>query len=101
MIVWTFPTVEGAWESCPDFADYINSGAAGDAFDGFVLKHRVCGPIRGSSDAIAVGNDIGKLWAHLGPWIKDFGIQFEVTAVVSDAEVAAMWPMVEAEASVS
>ena len=36
-----------------------------------------------------------------GPWIKDFGIQFEVTAVVSDAEFAAMWPMVEAAASVS
>ena len=36
-----------------------------------------------------------------GLWIEDFGIQFEVTAVVSDAEFAAMWPMVEAAASVS
>jgi hypothetical protein len=50
--------------------------------------------------AIAVASDIGKVWAHLGPWIKDFGIQFDVTAVVSDAEFAAMWPMVEAAASV-
>ena len=38
LIVWTFPTVEGAWESCPGFADNINSGAPGDAFEGFVLK---------------------------------------------------------------
>ena len=86
LIVWTFPTVEGAWESCPGFADYINSGAPGDAFDGFALKYRVCEPISGSGVAIAVASDIGKVWAHLGPWIKDFGIQFEVTAVVSDAE---------------
>ena len=42
--------------------------------------------------------DIGKVWAHLGPWIKGFGIQFEVTAVVSDAEFAAMWPGVAAAA---
>ena len=74
LIVWTFPTVEGAWESCPGFADYINSGAPGDAFDGFALKYRVCEPISGSGVAIAVASDIGKVWAHLGPWIKDFGI---------------------------
>merc|ERR1711893_507399 len=83
--------VMGAWESCPGFADYINSGAPGDVFDGFALKYRVCEPISGSGVAIAVASDIGKVWAHLGPWIKDFGIQFEVTAVVSDAEFAAMW----------
>ena len=101
LIVWAFPTFEGAWESCPGFADYINSGAPGGSFDGFALKYRVCEPISGSGVAIAVASDIGKVWAHLGPWIKDFGIQFEVTAVVSDAEFAAMWPMVEAAASVS
>ena len=67
LIVWTFPTVEGAWESCPGFADYINSGAPGDAFDGFALKYRVCEPISGSGVAIAVASDIGKVWAHLGP----------------------------------
>ncbi len=38
LIVWEFPTVEGAWSSCPGFADYINSGAPGDQFDGFELK---------------------------------------------------------------
>ena len=53
------------------------------------------------SAVVLSASDIGKVWAHLGPWIKDFGIQFEVTAVVSDAEFAAMWPMVEAAASVS
>ena len=46
--------------------------------------------------AIAFASDIGKAWAHLGPWIKDFGIQFDVTAVVSDAALTAMLPMVEA-----
>ena len=51
------PTVEGAWESCPGFADYINSGAPGDAFDGFALKYRVCEPISGSNVAIAVASD--------------------------------------------
>ena len=59
LIVWTFPTVEGAWESCPGFADYINSGAPGDAFDGFALKYRVCEPISGSGVGIAVASDIG------------------------------------------
>ena len=39
--------------------------------------------------AIAVASDIGKVWAHLGPWIKDFGIQFDVTAGF-DAEFAAV-----------
>jgi hypothetical protein len=49
--------------------------------------------------AIAVASNIGKVWAHLAPWIKGFGIEFEVTPVVSDAEFAAMWPGVQAAAS--
>ncbi|QNJ25603.1 hypothetical protein SynSYN20_01269 [Synechococcus sp. SYN20] len=36
--------------------------------------------------AIAVASDIGKVWTHLAPWIKGFGLQFEVTPVVSDKE---------------
>ena len=100
LIVWSFPTVEGAWDSCPGFADYINAGGPGDKFEGFELKYRVCEPVSGSGVAIAVASDIGKVWAHLGPWIKGYGIQFEVTAVVSDAEFAAMWPGVEAAAAV-
>jgi len=46
--------------------------------------------------AIAAASDIGKVWAHLGPWIKGYGIEFDVTAVVTDAEFAAMWPGVKA-----
>ena len=41
LIVWSFP-VEGAWESCPGFADYINAGGPGDKFDGFEMLFRVC-----------------------------------------------------------
>ena len=48
LIVWSFPTVDGAWESCPGFAEYINAGAPGDRFDGFELKYRVCEPVSGS-----------------------------------------------------
>ena len=40
LIVWSFPTVDGAWESCPGFAEYINAGAPGDCFEGFELKYR-------------------------------------------------------------
>ncbi|AII44408.1 hypothetical protein KR100_13730 [Synechococcus sp. KORDI-100] len=100
LIVWTFPTVEGSWASCPGFADYINAGCPGDQFDGFELVYRVCEPISGSGVAIAKASDIGKVWAHLGPWIQGFGIQFEVNAVVSDAEFAALWPSVQAAAAV-
>ena len=98
LIVWTFPTVEGSWESCPGFADYINAGGPGDCFEGFQLKYRVCEPIGGSGVAIAEATDIGKVWTHLGPWIKGYGIQFEVSAVVTDAEFASMWPGVAAVA---
>ena len=98
LIVWTFPTVEGSWESCPGFADYINAGGPGDCFEGFQLKYRVCEPISGSGVAIAAATDIGKVWTHLGPWIKGYGIQFEVTPVVTDAEFASMWPGVSAVA---
>ena len=100
LIVWSFPTVEGAWESCPGFAEYINSGAPGDKFEGFELKYLVCEPVSGSGVAIAEASDIGKVWAHLGPWIKGYGIEFDVTAVVSDAQFASMWPGVEAAAAV-
>ena len=100
LIVWSFPTVEGAWESCSGFAEYINSGAPGDKFEGFELKYRVCEPVSGSGVAIAEASDIGKVWAHLGPWIKGYGIEFDVTAVVSDAQFASMWPGVEAAAPV-
>ena len=44
----------------------------------------------GSGVAIAEASDIKKVWAHLGPWIKGYGIEFDVTAVVSDAQFAAM-----------
>ena len=98
LIVWTFPTVEGSWESCPGFADYINAGGPGDCFEGFQLKYRVCEPISGSGVAIAAATDIGKVWTHLGPWIKGYGIHFEVTAVVTDEEFASMWPGVAAVA---
>ena len=68
----------------------------GDRFDGFKLKYRVCDPIAGRGMAIAVASDIGKVWTHLAPWIKGFGIKFEVTPVVSDSEFASMWPSVQA-----
>ena len=45
--------------------------------------------------AIAVATDISKVWTHLAPWIAEFGIHFDVTPVVSDAEFAAMWPGVQ------
>jgi len=99
LIVWNFPTVEGAWEACTPFAEYINAGGPGDCFEGFELKYRVCEPIGGTGMAIAVASDIGKVWAHLAPWIKGFGLQFEVTPVVSDKEFAAMWPGVQAAAA--
>ncbi len=98
LIIWSFPTVEGSWEACPPFAEYINSGGPGDKFEGFELKYRVCDPIAGRGMAISVASDIGKVWAHLAPWIKGFGLKFEVTPVVSDAEFAAMWPGVQAAA---
>lgn len=71
----------------------------GDCFDGCELKYRVCEPIGGTGMTIAVASNIGKVWAHLAHWIKGFGIEFEVTPVVSDAEFAAMWPGVQAAAS--
>ena len=42
LIVWNFPTVEGAWDACTPFAEYINAGSPKDCFDGFELKYRVC-----------------------------------------------------------
>ena len=96
LIVWNFPTVAGSWEACSPFAEYINAGGPGDRFDGFELKYRVCDPIAGRGMAIAVASDIGKVWTHLAPWIKGFGIKFEVTPVVSDSEFASMWPSVQA-----
>ena len=63
------------------------------------MKYRVCEPVSGSGVAIAVATDIGKVWTHLAPWIKEYGIQFEVTSVVSDAQFASMWPEVSAAAS--
>ena len=99
LIVWNFPTVKGSWDACPSFAGYINGGGAGDHFEGFELKYRVCDPIGGKGMAIAVATDLGKVWAHLAPWIEGFGIHFDVTPVVSDAEFASMWPGVRASAA--
>ena len=58
------------------------------------MKYRVCEPISGSGVAIAVASDIGKVWTHLGPWIKYHGIIFDVKAVVTDTEFAATQPSV-------
>ena len=99
LIVWNFPTVKGSWDACPSFAGYINAGGVGDHFEGFELKYRVCDPIGGKGMAIAVASDLGKVWAHLAPWIDGFGIHFDVTPVVSDAEFASMWPGVRASAA--
>ncbi len=61
LIVWNFPTVEGAWDACTPFAEYINAGSPEDCFDGFELKYRVCEPIDGTAMAIAVASNIGKV----------------------------------------
>ncbi len=42
---------------------------------------------------------MGKVWAHLGPWMQEYGIRFEVSPVVSDAEFASMWLEVSAAAA--
>ena len=99
LIVWNFPTVKVSWDVCPSFAGYINAGGVGDHFEGFELKYRVCDPIGGKGMAIAVAADLGKVWIHLSPWIAGFGIHFDVTPVVSDAEFASMWPGVRASAA--
>ncbi len=98
LIKWSFRDVKAQWECCPGFTDYIKSGGPGDKFEGFELKYRVCEPISGSGVAIAVASDIGKVWAHLGPWIKFHGIVFDVHAVVTDTEFAATQPGVFAAA---
>ena len=51
--------------------------------------------------AIAVAADLGKVWIHLSPWIAGFGIHFDVTPVVSDAEFASMWPVVRVSAALA
>jgi hypothetical protein len=96
-----FLTVEGSWDSCTPFAEYINAGGLGDCFKGFELKYRICEPIGGTGMLIAVASDIGKVWAHLAPWIKGFGIKFAVIPVVSDTDFAAMWTGVQAAAAIS
>ena len=48
--------------------------------------------------AIAAAMDIGNIWTRLRPWIRGYRIQFAVTAVVTDAEFASIWPDVAAVA---
>ena len=64
------------------------------------MNYRVCESVNGSGVVIAEASHIRKVQAHLGRWIKSYAIEFDVTAVVSDALFAAMRPGVEAAAEV-
>ena len=83
LIVWSFPTVEGAWESCPGFADYINSGGPGDKFDGFELLFRVHAPGEGRVVVLCRAESDKQLFAHFAPWRAQFGMVIDFTPVIS------------------
>ena len=95
LIVWSFPTVESSWDSCPGFADYINSGAPGDVFDGFELKYRVCEPVSGSGVAIAAASDIGKVWFTSVRGSKGMGLNL-MSPLSSRMPSSLVWPGVKA-----
>ena len=80
-----FPNIENQVAAYKQFVDLWESGemAKQDKFDGFEMLFRVHAPGEGRVVLLCKANSDKELFEHFGPWRAQFGIDMEMTPVIS------------------
>ncbi len=80
-----FPDIENQVAAYRQFIDLWESGemAKQDHFDGFEMLFRVHAPGEGRVVILCKANSDKELFSHFAPWRAKFGIDMEMTPVIS------------------
>ncbi len=80
-----FPNIDNQIAAYKQFIELWESGemANQDKFDGFEMLFRVHAPGEGRVVILCKANSDKELFAHFAPWRAQFGIDFDMTPVIS------------------
>ena len=68
------------------FAGFVEGGCEGDKFDGFKVVNRVVNPEGANGWAIVESSNHQNIWKWSSIWVDNFGVEIEVTPVLTDQE---------------
>ncbi len=80
-----FPNIENQTAAYKQFVELWESGEMSkqDKFDGFEMLFRVHAPGEGRVVILCNANSDKELFLHFAPWRAQFGIDMEITPVIS------------------
>ena len=64
----------------------VEEGCEGDEFDGFKVVNRVVNPEGANGWAIVESSNHQNIWKWSSIWVDNFGVEIEVTPVLTDKE---------------
>ena len=73
-------------KSTEAFAGFVEGGCQGDEFDGFKVVNRVVNPEGANGWAIVESANHKNIWKWASVWVDNFGVDVEVTPVLTDEE---------------
>ena len=83
---WQFPYQETHMKGTEAFAGFIEGGCQVDEFEGFKVVNRVVNPEGANGWAILESSSHQNIWKWASPWVDNFGVDVEVTPVLTDQE---------------
>ena len=86
IVHWQFPDQESHMQGAEAFAGFVEGGCEGDEFDGFKVLNRVVNPEGANGWAIVESSNHQNIWKWSSIWADNFGVEIEVTPVLTDKE---------------
>ena len=86
IVHWQFPDQESHMQGAEAFAGFVEGGGEGDEFDGFKVLNRVVNPEGANGWAIVESSNHQNIWKWSSIWVDNFGVEIEVTPVLTDKE---------------
>ena len=86
IVHWQFPDQESHMQGVEAFIGFVEGGCEGDEFDGFKVVNRVLNPEGANGWAIVESANHQNIWKWSSIWVDNFGVEIEVTPVLTDHE---------------
>ena len=101
IVHWQFPDQESHMQGAEAFAGFVEGGCEGDEFDGFKVLNRVVNPEGANGWAIVESSNHQNIWKWSSIWVDNFGVEIEVTPVLTDKEFLSVHKEIAAAAAIS
>ena len=95
IVHWQFPDQESHMQGAEAFASFVEGGCEGDEFEGFKVVNRVLNPQGANGWAIIESSNHQNIWKWSNIWVDNFGVEIEVTPVLSDHEFLSIHKEIE------